>query len=143
MHATSFSRQPCRANVRTVFPQVVVAFAEGNRTVLQTYLVESVYAIFDAAITARDAAGEKQRTEIRGLRSLAIEDVRLTSHDGGVSNAAIDVRIVSDQVSLVLDRDGQPVTGTDAVTEFSDLWTFERLTGANGSGWRLAAARSA
>lgn len=57
--------------------------------------------------------------------------------------AAIDVRIVSDQISLVLNKEGQPVTGTDAVTEFSDLWTFERLLDVNGSTWRLAAARSA
>jgi predicted lipid-binding transport protein (Tim44 family) len=53
------------------------------------------------------------------------------------------VRIVSDQISLVEDQAGQPVTGTDAVTEFSDMWTLERLLGVGGSGWRLAAARSA
>ncbi|WP_369347361.1 Tim44/TimA family putative adaptor protein [Acetobacter papayae] len=138
----TFAAQPFLANVRTVFPQVVMAYAEGNRTVLQTYLVPAVYETFDAAIKARDEAGEKQRTEIKALRSLAIEDVRLNTRDG-VNTAAIDVRIVSDQISLVLDREGQPATGTDAVTEFSDLWTFERVMGGSGNGWRLAAARSA
>jgi predicted lipid-binding transport protein (Tim44 family) len=138
----SFAPQPFLANVRAVFPQVVMAYAEGNRSVLQTYLVPAVYEIFDGAITARDEAGEKQRTEIKALRSLAIEDVRLNTQNG-VSTAAIDVRIVSDQISLVLDREDQPVTGTDAVTEFSDLWTFERVMGGSGDGWRLAAARSA
>lgn len=138
----SFAPQPFLANVRAVFPQVVMAYAEGNRSVLQTYLVPAVYEIFDGAITARDEAGEKQRTEIKALRSLAIEDVRLNTQNG-VSTAAIDVRIVSDQISLVLDREDQPVTGTDAVTEFSDLWTFQRVMGGSGDGWRLAAARSA
>lgn len=138
----SFSPQPFLANVSTVFPQVVMAYADGNRSVLQTYLVPAVYEIFDNAIKARDEAGEKQRTEIKSLRSLAIEDVRLNTREG-VSTAMVDVRIVSDQISLVLDREGQPVTGTDAVTEFSDLWTFERVMGESSNGWRLAAARSA
>lgn len=59
--------------------------------------------------------------------------------------ARIEVRIVSDQVSLTVDSSGQPVSGVDAMTEFSDLWTFERLLGVNAPGtvWRLGASRSA
>lgn len=139
---TTFTPQQFLMSVQTVFTQIVGAYAQGNRDVLKTYLTLAVYASFDAAITAREAAGHKQRTDIQALRSLAIEDVRLTQLDVGVG-AAVDVRIVSDQISLVEDQDGQPVTGTDAVTEFSDLWTLERLLGVSGSGWRLAAARSA
>ncbi|MGH7211078.1 MAG: Tim44/TimA family putative adaptor protein, partial [Acetobacteraceae bacterium] len=43
------------------------------------------------------------------------------------------------------DKGGHPVAGTDAVTEISDLWTFERELAAPASGpaWRLAGARSA
>lgn len=138
----TFTPQQFLMSVQTVFTQIVGAYAQGNRDVLKTYLTPAVYASFDAAITARETAGHKQRTDIQALRSLAIEDVRLTQLDVGVG-AAVDVRIVSDQISLVEDQDGQPVTGTDAVTEFSDLWTLERLLGVSGSGWRLAAARSA
>lgn len=138
----TFTPQQFLMSVQTVFAQVVGAYAQGNRDVLKTYLTPAVYASFDAAITAREAAGQKQRTEIQAVRALAIEDVRLTQLDVGLG-AAVDVRIVSDQISLVEDQAGQPVTGTDAVTEFSDLWTLERLLGVGGSGWRLAAARSA
>lgn len=138
----TFTPQQFLMSVQAVFTQIVGAYALGSRDVLKTYLTPAVYASFDAAITAREAAGHKQRTDIQALRSLAIEDVRLTQLDVGVG-AAVDVRIVSDQISLVEDQDGQPVTGTDAVTEFSDLWTLERLLGVSGSGWRLAAARSA
>ncbi|MFS8370547.1 Tim44/TimA family putative adaptor protein [Acetobacter indonesiensis] len=138
----TFSPQQFLSGVQTAFRQVVKAFAEGDRTTLQARLTPAVYQSFDAAITARDAAGEKQRTEIRAIRSLGIEDVRLTPLAVG-TGASVDVRIVSDQISLVLGSDGQPVSGMDAVTEFSDLWTFERLLGAGGSSWRLASARSA
>ncbi|MFT8676348.1 MAG: Tim44/TimA family putative adaptor protein [Acetobacter sp.] len=140
----AFAAQPFLMNVQIVFPQVVKAYAEGNREPLKTYLIPAVYAMFDTAMSARETAGEKQRTDIKAIRSLGIEDVRLAPLATGVgSMAAIDVRIVSDQISLLVDGEGQPVTGTDAVTEFSDLWTFERLLGVSGTGWRLAAARSA
>lgn len=138
----SFTPQQFLVGAQSVFTQVVTAFAAGDRTTLQTRLTPAVYASFDAAIAAREAAGETQRTEIKGVRALNIEDVHLTPLAVGVG-ASIEVRIVSDQISLVTGADGQPVTGMDAVTEFSDLWTFERLLGAAGSTWRLASARSA
>lgn len=138
----TFTPQQFLTGAQGVFTEVVTAFAAGERTPLENRLTPAVYASFEAAITARDAAGEKQRTEIKAIRSLAIEDVRLTQL-AAATGAAIDVRIVSDQISLVTGADGQPVTGMDAVTEFSDLWTFERLLGVAGSTWRLASARSA
>jgi predicted lipid-binding transport protein (Tim44 family) len=36
----------------------------------------------------------------------------------------VTVRIVSDQASYTKDKDGRPLTGADAVTEITDLWTF-------------------
>jgi predicted lipid-binding transport protein (Tim44 family) len=46
-------------------------------------------------------------------------------------------------VSLTRDKDGKEVAGTDAVTELSDIWTFERDLTAGDPTWRLVAARSA
>ncbi len=128
------------------FRKIVQAFAEGDRTVLRSNLTEAAYSAFDAAITAREAAGETQRAEIRNILQATITEANLTEQ-GGLWLAAIDVRFVSDQISMVLGRDGQPVSGADATTELSDLWTFERLLDANGAAsgpnWRLASARSA
>ncbi len=128
------------------FRKIVQAFAEGDRGTLRANLTDPAYNVFDAAITAREAARETQRPEIRNILHAGITDANLTQQ-GGLWRAAIDVRFVSDQVSLVLGRDGQPVSGADATTELSDLWTFERLLDAAGAGagpnWRLANARSA
>ncbi len=46
-------------------------------------------------------------------------------------------------MSLTQDKDGHPVTGTDAVTEITDLWTFERDLATRDPTWRLVSARSA
>jgi predicted lipid-binding transport protein (Tim44 family) len=57
--------------------------------------------------------------------------------------ASITMRFVSDQVNVTMGHDGLPVAGADAVTEITDLWTFERDLAAVDPTWRLVAARSA
>jgi predicted lipid-binding transport protein (Tim44 family) len=120
------------------FRIIVAAFAAGDRARLHPLLSDDTFRAFDAAITAREAAGETQRTEIRAVHAGTIEAADLR---GSIAN--ITVRFVSDQVNVTLGRDGAPVAGADAVTEITDLWTFERdLTSADPT-WRLVAARSA
>ena len=53
------------------------------------------------------------------------------------------LRIVSDQVNMTQTQSGQVLAGTDAVTEITDLWTFERDLAQPGPIWHLVAARSA
>lgn len=120
------------------FRMIVEAFAAGNRDTLRNLLAAETYAGFAAAIDAREAAGQSQRTEIRSIQSATIEDADLRGTTGSIS-----VRFVSDQVSTTTARDGQIVAGTDAVTEITDLWTFERDLGSRDPSWRLVAARSA
>ncbi len=120
------------------FRMIVGAFAGGNRDTLRALLGEETFRAFDAAITAREAAGETQRSDIRAIHEATIQEADLHG-----SLATIGVRFVSDQISLTLDKNGNPVTGTDAVTEITDLWTFERNLAQADPAWRLIAARSA
>lgn len=123
--------------VETAFRAIVTAFAAGDRATLKSLLTEHVYNTFETAISAREAANERHRTEIKSLLSATIESAELLG-----DQAAIIVRFVSDQVNLTLDANGNPTDGTEAVVELTDLWTFERNLKNPGSGWRLAAARS-
>lgn len=125
------------AGAEAAFRIIVVAFAAGERDKLRGLLAEETYRAFDAAIAAREANGETQRTEIRAINSATIEAADLR---GSLAN--ITVRFVSDQVNITLGRDGAPVAGTDAVTEIVDLWTFEHDLTAPDPTWRLVAARS-
>lgn len=120
------------------FRLIVAAFAAGDRVGLRSLLSDDTYRAFETAISGRETAGETQRTEIHGVPSVTIEQAAL--HD---RTASIIVRFVSDQVNITLDHAGLPVVGTDAVTEITDLWTFERMLGNSDPSWRLAAARSA
>ncbi len=125
------------ADAETSFRTIVTAFAAGDRTTLKALLSSPVFLTFDAAITARDEAGHRHRTEIKRIQSSMIEDAQLI---GG--QAAIIVRFTSDQVNVTLDATGSPVEGSDTMTQIIDLWTFERDLTSKDVTWRLAAARS-
>jgi len=120
------------------FRMIVTGFANGDRATLRGLLADDTYAAFDQAITEREAAGHTQISEIRAIQSTVIENAELKD-----KVATITVRIVSDQVNLTNDRNGNPVTGTEAVTEITDLWSFERDLSQQDPTWRLVAARSA
>jgi predicted lipid-binding transport protein (Tim44 family) len=132
--------QPARFldGAEAAFRIIVTAFAAGDRQRLHPLLSADTYKAFEGAIAARETAGEVHRTEIRSIESATIEQAELVA-----SFASITVRFVSDQVNVTLGADGNPVAGTDAVTEIIDLWTFERDLSQSDPAWRLAAARSA
>jgi len=133
----NFDPQHFLNGAEAAFRLIVTAFAAGDRVALRPLLSDDTYRSFESAIAAREAAGETQRSEIRSVESLTVEEAALAG-----SQAAITLRIVSDQVSETLDRDGKPVSGADAVAEITDIWTFERTLGQPDPAWRLSGARS-
>jgi predicted lipid-binding transport protein (Tim44 family) len=120
------------------FRMIVAAFATGDRATLQSLLSEETYNAFAQAISNREAAGQTQVSAIHAIHSATIENAELRG-----TTASIAVRFVSDQTSLTQDKDGHPVIGTDAVTEITDVWTFERNLSTRDPAWRLVSARSA
>jgi predicted lipid-binding transport protein (Tim44 family) len=120
------------------FRMIVSAFAAGDRATLRNLLSDDTCKAFEQAITSREAAGQTQVATIHAVHSATIEGAELRGSVGSIT-----VRFVSDQTSLTQDKDGHPVAGTDAVTEITDIWTFERNLGSTDPAWRLVAARSA
>ena len=134
---SGFDPQRFLAGAEAAFRIIVGAYAANDREALRPLLSDDTYRGFEAAITAREAAGERQRTEIKAINQVTIEDAALRG-----TVAAIAVRFVSDQVNETLDKDGRPVAGIDGVTEIQDLWTFERDLAQPDPAWRLVAAQS-
>jgi predicted lipid-binding transport protein (Tim44 family) len=120
------------------FRLIVAAFAAGDRATLRNLLADDTYNAFEQAISTREAASHQQVSEIRAIPGVSIEAAEL---NGTVAH--ITVKFISDQISLTRDQSGNPVAGTDAVTEITDLWTFERDLSSSDPTWRLVAARSA
>lgn len=120
------------------FQLIVTAFAAGDRSSLANLLTPKTRAAFEEGISERENAGNTQVNEIRSLQKAAIQAADLQN-----AIASITVQFVSDQVNYTRDRADQIVTGTDAVTEITDLWTFERDLASHDPTWRLAVAASA
>src|SRR3954464_5454599 len=74
------------------FRMIIQAFATGDRQTLHALLSDETYPGFEQAITAREQAGEQQRTELRAINELAIEAADLRG-----SIADVTVRFVTDQ----------------------------------------------
>ena len=125
------------AGVDQAFRMIVAGFAAGDRVGLRALLADDTYKAFETAISAREAAGETQISEIKSLQQLVIEGAELKGRVGQIT-----VRIVSDQISYSTDSSGKPIAGADAVTEIIDIWTFERDLSTQDPTWRLLAARS-
>jgi predicted lipid-binding transport protein (Tim44 family) len=134
----SFDPRAFLGGAEGAFRMIVEAFAAGDRATLRNLLSDDTYAGFEQAITARETAGERQRTEIRSVHETGIEaaDLRGTVAD-------ITVRLVSDQVNLTTGADGQVVSGAEAVTELTDIWTFQRDLSSQDPTWKLVGTQSA
>jgi predicted lipid-binding transport protein (Tim44 family) len=133
-----FTPQSFLSGAEAAFALIVSKFAAGDRAALRPLLSPATFTVFESAIAAREAAGETQTSEVRAIPEASIEAASLTG-----TIAEITVRFVSDQVNQVLDREGRHVSGTDAVTELRDEWTFGRDLSQPDPTWRLLQARSA
>lgn len=120
------------------FRMIVAAFAAGDRETLRNLLSDDAFAGFDGAIAQREAAGETQRTELRSIQDMAIEEAELRG-----TIADVTVRIASDQVNLTIAKDGSISAGAEAVTEIIDLWTFQRDVAGSDPTWKLVGTRPA
>lgn len=120
------------------FRMIVEAFAAGDRATLRGLLSDEAYAGFDQAIAARETAGASQRTEIRAVHNMGIEEADLRG-----TIADITVRITSDQVNVTTAADGSIAAGAEAVTEITDLWTFQRDLSVSDPTWKLVGTRPA
>jgi predicted lipid-binding transport protein (Tim44 family) len=134
---TSFDPAGFLSGAEGAFRMIVAAFAAGDRQTLRGLLSDDTYAGFEQAIAGRENDGQSQRTEIRAVNGVSIDaaDLRGTIAD-------VTVRFVTDQVNLTLARNGEVVTGSDAITELTDLWTFQRDLSDKDPTWRLVATRS-
>ncbi len=133
----TFDAQRFLGGAEAAFRLIVAGFAAGDRVQLRALLGDDTYRSFETAIAAREAAGETQRSEIRSVEHVSIEDAAL---DGTIAH--VTVRVVSDQIAETLGKDGRPVAGADAVAEITDLWTFTRDLSQPDPAWRLTAART-
>lgn len=121
------------------YEMIVGAFAAGDRDTLRPLLAPEVFDGFDAAIAAREEAGQTMQTTLIGIDKIAISDALLRGE-----MARVTVRIDSQMITATYDGAGALVDGDpNKVVDVVDVWTFERRVTADDPNWALVATESA
>lgn len=115
------------------YAMVLEAFWNGDRETLKELCDSDVYAGFDAAIAAREEAGETLDNRLIRIEEATIHSAAL---DG--RQARIAVSFVSDIAAVTRDSEGTMVAGSlDDAIESRDVWTFSRMVDSPDPDWLL------
>ena len=124
--------------VRMAFEMIVTSFANGDRETLRPLLSDEVYENFAGAIVERETRSETMEMTLVGIREAEVLEA---SMDGRV--AFVTTKIVSEQIEVVRDAAGEPVSGDPTkVSTVTDIWTFARNTRSRNPNWTLVATEA-
>jgi predicted lipid-binding transport protein (Tim44 family) len=133
-----FDQTEFLVGARTAFEMIVNAYAAGDAGTLRPLLNDEVFENFSSAIKARQQAKETLQTTLVGITSAEILEADLSGR-----NALITVKIVSEQINVTRNADGQVADGDPStVATVTDIWTFSRNTRSRDPNWTLVATRS-
>ena len=119
---------------KTAYSMILEAFASGDRETLEGLLTPDVYAVYDQAITEREAQNLTQVTDLGRLKTAQIVEGRV--EDG---QAVIRVLYEAEIASALRGADGELVDGDpDMLANISEHWTYTRPVGSPDPAWRLA-----
>lgn len=118
---------------QAAYRMVLEAYWTADRDTLRDLCDDDVYAAFDGAITAREAAGETLDN-----RLVAIEGATIVGASLNGSIADVVVRFDADISAVTRDKDDQVIAGSmsDGV-QTHDIWTFTRDLASNDPNWVL------
>ncbi len=134
----SFNPKEFVNGARMAYEMIVMAFANGDRKSLKGLLSREVYDGFDAAISEREAKGEKVKSTFVGIDKADLIHAEMKG-----SEALVTVRIVSQMISATYDKSDTLIDGdAESVGEVNDLWTFSRDTRSRDPNWKLVATES-
>ena len=123
---------------RMAFEMIVTSYASGDRETLRPLLSDEVYENFAGAIVDRESRSETMEMTLVGIREAEVVEA---SMDGRV--AFVTAKIVSEQIEVVRDAAGEPVSGDPTkVSTVTDIWTFARNTRSRNPNWTLVATEA-
>ncbi len=119
---------------QSAYRMILEAFWKGDREQLKWLVADDVYASFDAAIAAREAAGETLDNRLVSIERASVAGASVDGRD-----ARIMVRFDADIAAVTRDAEGNVVGGsTDDAVEAHEIWTFARTLKSSDPNWKLA-----
>ena len=132
-----FNAEAFADGARRAYEMLLMAFENGDKATLETYLSPDVYQGFAAAIDERADEGLTVDARFVGVRDARIVGARFDAED---QIAEIDMRFVGELITVVRDAEHRIVEGDpNEVRRETDTWTFGRKMGAPDPNWLLIA----
>ncbi|MFV0473388.1 MAG: Tim44/TimA family putative adaptor protein [Pikeienuella sp.] len=132
-----FSPGAFAEGAKRAYEMLLMAFENGEKPTLETYLSPDVYQDFAAAIDQRAEEGLTVDARFVGVREAKIVGARFDEND---RIAEIDMRFVGELVTVVRDSEHRVVEGDpNEIRRETDHWTFGRQLGASDPNWLLIA----
>lgn len=128
-----FNAKEFTSGASMAFEMILNAYAEGDTKLLKNLLSPEVFAGFEQAIAKRNAEGQTLQETLVGISKCEIVEAYMDGRDANVT-----VKLVSEQISALMDSDGSVIEGDPAkVVEATDFWTFARSTKSRNPNWTL------
>ncbi len=136
---SNFEEKHFLEGAKAAFQMIVEAFARGDSAALRPLLADDVFASFDRVIGERQSKGETDETRVQRVREAEVVEARLNQG----RYALVTVRLVSDQINVLRDRNGAVIDGDpNTVVEANDVWTFARDIQSRNPNWALTEIRA-
>jgi predicted lipid-binding transport protein (Tim44 family) len=122
---------------RGAYEMIVMAYERGDIAAIKPFLAPEVYDAFAAAVDDREKNGLTVTADFKGIKDMGLAEA---SFDRATREAEVSVRFTGELTSVVRDRGGRIVEGSDKeIKRQRDVWTFARTMGSNDPNWILVA----
>ena len=135
---SSFDLPTFMEGAQAAYEMILEAFWAGDRETLRSFLDDSVYGQFSAALDAREQNGYRVENKLIDVAKAEVISAQLLDR-----SAELTVHFTAEIVAVTKDADGNLIEGdlSDAV-EVNDRWTFARDTRSRDPNWTLVATRA-
>jgi predicted lipid-binding transport protein (Tim44 family) len=124
---------------KAAYEMIVMAFAEGNRKILNDLLSADVFGGFMQAIKTREDAKETVEQTFVSTKSAEMLEADLKG-----ATAHVTVKFVSEMINATRSAAGEVISGDPKrIKEVTDIWTFARDVSARDPNWKLVSTQAA
>jgi predicted lipid-binding transport protein (Tim44 family) len=133
----SFSVTEFLHGSKGAYEMILMAFENADLSSVKSFLSDEVYNAFSSVVRDREVKGLTIEAEFIGIRETGL--MSATFNPAG-NLGEVDVRFVCELTSVVKDRKGKIVEGSETESKRQrDVWTFARSMSASDPNWKLVA----
>ena len=133
----SFGVSDFLGGAKQAYEMILMSFESGDLDEVVPFLSPDVYETFQEVIDLRKKEGLTVDANFVGVRETSLVDAEF---DDDSNLAELTLRFVGELTYAVRDEAGAIVDGNpNEVKRQKDIWTFERVMGADSPNWQLVA----